>query len=78
MRNLFLKCTILFAISVSAAHAADMPVKAPIAPAPLIDRWTFSLTPYFWAISLNGSSTVKGRTAEIASGTAPTRRSRDT
>ena len=50
-----------------AAIAADvaMPIKAPIAPAPAIEVWTFSLTPYVWATSLNGSTTVKGRTADI-------------
>jgi len=48
------------------AHAADMPTKAPpIAPAPAIPGWTFSLTPYAWAISLNGSATVKGRTTDV-------------
>lgn len=47
------------------ADAADMPVKAPIAPAPPIEGWTFSLTPYVWALSLNGSTTVKGRTADV-------------
>ena len=50
-----------------AAIAADvtMPIKAPIAPAPAIEAWTLSLTPYLWATSLNGSTTVKGRTADI-------------
>src|SRR6185437_3857339 len=53
-----------------AAFAADvaMPVKAPVAPltpAPAIEAWTFSLTPYVWATSLNGSTTVKGRTTDI-------------
>ena len=47
------------------AIAADMPTKAPIAPAPAIPGWTFSLTPYFWAVSLNGPLTVKGRTADV-------------
>ena len=47
--------------------AADvaMPTKAPpVAPA-AIPAWTFSLTPYVWATSLNGSTTVKGRTTDI-------------
>ena len=50
-----------------AAIAADvaMPTKAPITPTPAIEAWTFSLTPYVWATSLNGSTTVKGRTADI-------------
>src|SRR5262245_36646511 len=49
----------------AAAHAADMPVKAPITPPPPIERWTFSLTPYLWATSLNGSTTVRGRTIDV-------------
>lgn len=51
----------------SAAIAADvaMPVKAPIAPPPAIQGWTYSLTPYVWATSLSGSTTVKGRTTDI-------------
>ena len=51
----------------AAAHAADMPVKAPITPAP-IEGWTFSLTPYGWVLSLNGSTTVKGRTTDVDAG----------
>ena len=47
------------------AFSADMPTKAPIAPAPAIPGWTFSLTPYAWAISLDGSTTVKGRTTDV-------------
>src|SRR5262252_2949453 len=47
------------------AIAADMPTKAPLAPAPEIPGWTFSLTPYAWALSLNGSLTVKGRSADV-------------
>ena len=63
MKNLFLRSVMAVAIGMSAAaHAADMPVKAPITPPP-IERWTFSLTPYAWAPSLNGSTTVKGRTS---------------
>ena len=64
MKNLFVGG--LFAIGTSvAAHAADMPTKAPITPPPAIQGWTYSLTPYFWATSLNGSTTVKGRTADV-------------
>ena len=38
-------------------NAADvaMPTKAPIAPAPAIQGWTYSFTPYVWATSLTGS-----------------------
>src|SRR6516164_6194411 len=50
------------------AIAADMPMKAPIAPPPTIPAWTFSLTPYFWAVSLNGSTTVRGRTTDVNAG----------
>ena len=51
----------------SAAIAADvaMPTKAPITPPPAIQGWTYSLTPYVWATSLSGSTTVKGRTTDI-------------
>ena len=59
----------LVAITVAAcsvAGAADMPTKAaPLEPAPAIPGWTFSLTPYAWAISLGGSATVKGRTSDV-------------
>jgi hypothetical protein len=50
------------------AMAADiaMPTKAPpIEPAPVIDTWTFRFTPYIWATSLNGFTTVKGYTTDI-------------
>jgi len=52
------------------ASAADvsMPTKAPIAPPAAIQGWTYSLTPYFWATSLNGSTTVKGRTTDVDAG----------
>jgi hypothetical protein len=66
MKRLFLGSLAVFVIGASViAHAADMPTKAPIKPAPAIPTWTFSLTPYFWAINLNGSSTVKGRTTDV-------------
>src|SRR5262249_7438620 len=66
MKNLFLRSAIVVAIGASVtAHAADMPVKAPITPTPPIESWTFSLTPYLWATSLNGSTTVKGRTIDV-------------
>jgi hypothetical protein len=69
MKNLLLRSVVVVAISMSAAaHAADMPVKAPITPPPAIEGWTFSLTPYAWATSLNGSTTVKGRTIDVDAG----------
>ena len=52
----------------STATAADvaMPTKAPVvAPARIGNSWTFSLSPYSWATSLSGSTTVKGRTTDI-------------
>ena len=43
-----------------------MPTKAPpIEPAPVIDAWTFRFTPYIWATSLNGFTTVKGYTTDV-------------
>lgn len=67
LRMLF---SIVVTIGISkAAVAADisMPVKTPVAP-PVIDTWTFSFTPYFWATSLTGSTTVKGRTVDVDAG----------
>src|SRR5262249_36099192 len=67
--TLVLKVIGSIAIAIAAcggALAADMPVKAaPLEPAPAIPGWTFSLTPYAWAISLDGPVTVKGRTADV-------------
>jgi len=60
-----------FAITIGvsgAAMAADMPTKAPITPPPVIQGWTFSLTPYVWATSLSGSATVKGITTDVDAG----------
>jgi hypothetical protein len=60
--------SLVTALTVSnAAIAADvtMPTKASIAPAPVIQTWTYSFTPYIWATSLSGSTTVKGRTTDI-------------
>jgi hypothetical protein len=54
------------AMSLGALHAADMPVKAPPPPpTPAYNPWRFDLTPYAWLPSLNGSSTIKGHTADI-------------
>ncbi len=54
----------------SGAIGADvaLPTKAPLAPAPTIETWTFSLTPYLWATSLNGHTTVKGVTTDVNAG----------
>jgi hypothetical protein len=67
MKNLFLRSVMVIAMS-TAAQAADMPTKAPILPTPAVPAWTFTLTPYFWATSLNGSTTVKGRTTDVDAG----------
>jgi hypothetical protein len=58
-------CLAIIAEVCDVAVAADIPTKAPIKPAPAIPTWTFSLTPYFWAVNLNGSSTVRGRTTDV-------------
>jgi len=42
-----------------------MPTKAIVSPVPAVSPWTFSITPYVWLTSLNGSSTVKGRTTDV-------------
>jgi hypothetical protein len=67
MKNLLIGALIAIGTS-AAAHAADMPTKAPITPPPVIQGWTYSLAPYFWATSLNGSTTVKGRTTDVDAG----------
>jgi hypothetical protein len=41
---------------------------APVSPAPFLDTWSFSVTPYLWATSLNGSTTVRGRTVDVDAG----------
>src|SRR5262245_56059146 len=64
VRKTLISLVTLLATS-AGAFAADMPTKAPFAPAPEIPGWTFSLTPYAWALSLNGSLTVKGRSADV-------------
>jgi len=69
MKNYLLRSIVLIACGVCVtAHAADMAVKAPPAPMPAIEGWTFSLTPYAWATSLSGSTTVKGRTTDVDAG----------
>ena len=67
MKNLLVGGLVVIGTSV-AALAADMPTKAPITLPPAIQGWTYSLTPYFWATSLNGSTTVKGRTTDVDAG----------
>ena len=51
-----------------AAMAADltpMTKKAAVPPAPILNSWTFSFTPYGWVTLMNGSTTVKGRTVDV-------------
>lgn len=56
-------------LAISTAGAADlgapMPVKAVAAPAPPPSAWTFYLTPYFWATSVDGTSVIRGRTLDV-------------
>lgn len=51
----------------ASAIASDLPMraKAPVAPPPAIDMWTFRLTPYAWALSLSGSTTIKDNTTDV-------------
>jgi hypothetical protein len=50
----------------TALSAADMPVKAPPPPpAPAYSPWRFDITPYAWMPSLNGTSTIKGHSADV-------------
>lgn len=47
-------------------QAADMPVKAPPpAPMPAYSPWRFDITMYAWTPSLNGTSTIKGHSADV-------------
>jgi hypothetical protein len=60
--------TLVIGIGLSSASLASdlpMPTKAVVLPAPSTDTWTFSLAPYAWATALSGSTTVRGRTADI-------------
>src|SRR5215212_11866756 len=52
------------------ALAADVAAPAPLPPAveqplPVPTGWTYRLTPYLWAPSLNGTQTVRGRTIDV-------------
>jgi hypothetical protein len=49
----------------TALHAADIVVKAPPAPVPAYNPWRIDITPYGWMPSLNGTSTVKGHSADV-------------
>lgn len=59
-------CAALILSCSSLSFAADMP--APVlkaAPPPAPPTWTYIVMPYAWLPSINGSTTVKGRTADV-------------
>lgn len=58
---------VLFSGLGATAVAADLkPVyKAPPPPPPVVNPWRIDITPYGWMPSLNGSSTIKGHTADV-------------
>ena len=70
--GLRLRITVGLALGIclsGAAMAADltpMPTKAIVPPAPVLNPWTFSFTPYAWVTLMNGSTTVKGRTTDVS------------
>ncbi|CAM5415899.1 hypothetical protein AFEL58S_02265 [Afipia felis] len=49
------------------SFAADLPTRPPVQPVsvPELPEWTFSAMAYAWLPSVNGSSTIRGRTADI-------------
>lgn len=49
------------------SFAADLPVRSSVQPVlvPEVPGWTVSAMAYAWLPSINGSSTIKGRTADI-------------
>lgn len=51
------------AVPATSAVAADLPAIA--APAPALPAWTFFATGYAWLPSINGTSTVRGRTTDV-------------
>lgn len=74
MNGLFFRRSAALIISLAAAFgikagaiAADisMPVKAHLTPVTAVETWTFSLTPYAWATSLSGHTTVRGVTSDV-------------
>ena len=57
---------LLAAAGCGIAAAADMPVKAPPPPPVAVyNPWRIDITPYGWMPSLNGTSTVKGHSADV-------------
>ena len=62
--------SLMFGVSVAACSpllAADLPAPAPFAPAaPTVpSEWSFRFTPYGWLPSMNGTQTIRGRTAKV-------------
>ena len=51
--------------AIGADVAAPMPTKAWATKATPVSDWTFIATPYGWVPLMNGSTTVKGRTADV-------------
>ena len=49
----------------TAASAADLAPAPQVTFAPPPSPWSITVTPYMWAVSLDGYSTVKGRTTEV-------------
>jgi len=58
------------AASIGSARAADPapPPPAPVLEAPVPPGWSFRFVPYGWLTSLNGTQTVRGRTAKVDAG----------
>lgn len=48
----------------TASFAADLPPR-PTAPAPHVPTWTYIAMPYAWLPSVNGTSTVRGRSTKV-------------
>ena len=57
-------CATVGAADFAAAADVAMPVKA-AAPVQVLNSWTYHLTPYFWAPSFNGTSTLRGHSADV-------------
>ncbi|MBA1156719.1 hypothetical protein [Microvirga mediterraneensis] len=48
------------------ALAADLsPPPAPVIEAPALPGWTYRFTPYGWLTALNGTQTIRGRSAKV-------------
>ncbi len=70
MKKLLAVGIVMAACCGASALAADLPMKAPIYkassdPDPIANSWSYRLTLYEWLTSLNGVSTVKGRSTDV-------------